>query len=74
MNGFYQVGDTFKAIYGQYDQNGSCLKWEVGENGVTKIEVEKADGPMGHYAVALIFVEDELSDIVSLHMCSIVTV
>jgi hypothetical protein len=67
MLGVYQVGDSLKGLY---NDHGAIAV--VGRKGVTEIVVDKANGPMGFYAVANIFKGDDLVSIVHLHMCSVV--
>lgn len=66
MLGMYQVGDNIKGIY---NEQGAVAV--VGRNDVTEILIDKADGPMGFYAVANVFKGETLVSIVSLHMCLI---
>lgn len=61
MNDFYQEGDTLLSLIGA---SGPIAA--VGVNGVSRIEVAMAQGPMGPYAVAQVFA-GENEDLVSAH-------
>ena len=74
MDGVFKEGDTLLALVGPYHEDTGGTYARVGEGGVTRIEVAKAAGPTGWYAVAQVFVSDELTAIYPLHMLSIAVV
>ena len=74
MDGAFQEGDTLTAIVGPFNDRTGGTYIRVGEEGVTRISVSKAAGPMGWYAVAEVFKGDELVTIHPLHMMEIVVV
>ena len=74
MTGHFQVGDKLHSAWGpQYDGGGQPGA-SVVYDGVTKILVDKADGPMGHYAVALVYRGDILWQVLPLHMMNEIVV
>jgi hypothetical protein len=67
MTGFFQVGDKLQAVWAPYSAEGQ-VGATVGQRGVTEIVVDKADGPMGHYAIALVYRGPSLWLALPLHM------
>lgn len=77
MNGFYQTGDKLNGMWLPSSGNGTGLTLiaKVGSGGVTKIEVDRADGPMGCYAIAVVYSDgDTVEFVVPLHMCAYIQV
>lgn len=71
MDGFFQEGDKLKAVIGPGEQY-VCER--VGREGVTRIVVDKAIGPMGYYAVALVYKGDDIARAVPLHMMEVIDI
>lgn len=65
--GFFQVGDTLHSVWGPA-RNGDQTGATVGYDNVTEIVVDRADGPMGHYAVALVYRGTSLWQVLPIHM------
>ena len=75
MTGFYQVGDLLHSVWcPQSPDTSGQIGATVGYDGVTSIVVDKADGPMGHYAIALVYCGDRLWQIIPLHMVNEIVV
>ena len=73
MTGHFQVGDMLHSVWGpQYD--GGQPGASIGYDDVTSIVVDKADGPMGHYAVALVYRGKSLWQVLPLHMMNEIVV
>ena len=68
MLGVYREGDEITGCWSAESLTGDDVGCTVGYDGVTKILIGKADGPMGFYAVAQVFRGDELWQILPLHM------
>lgn len=73
MNGFFQAGDTLHSVWGA-EHNGYQAGATVGYDGVTKIEVQRADGPMGYYAVAVTYRGESIWQVLPLHMMAEIVV
>jgi hypothetical protein len=73
MTGHFQVGDTLHGVWGPYSDGGQPGA-TVGYDDVTSIVVDKADGPMGHYAIALVYRGDSLWQVLPLHMMNEIVV
>lgn len=70
---FYQVGDSLHSVWGRpYD--GGQAGASVGYDRVTSIKVDRADGPMGHYAVAVVYRGFDIWQVLPLHMMEEVVV
>ena len=75
MTGFYQAGDTLHSVWCPVEPNsGGQVGATVGYDGVTEIKIDKADGPMGHYAIALVYRANSLWQVIPLHMANEIVV
>lgn len=73
MDGFFKIGDKLHSVWSvaaEDHQSGAT----VGYDEVTEIVVDKAAGPMGWYAVALVYREGSLWQALPLHMMAEIVV
>jgi hypothetical protein len=74
LRGFFKEGDFLQGCWGEPCINGEETGATVGFDGVTEIIVDKADGPMGFYAVARVMRGDEIWMVLPLHLMQSVEV
>lgn len=74
LDGVFQEGDEVRALIGPPANDGTAVLAQVGHDGVTRIVVDFAAGPMGWYAVAAVFKGDELVAYHPLHMMETVRI